>query len=137
MIRRFFYILLLAISLHTSAQTTAPFEWNRLPVKALLLSCPEPRDVPLLCHFITDALPKEGVNTLCLRIEYQYQFESHPELADVNALSKAQLQSVVALSTTEAEYTAAAEAVKEAIWLKGMLKELGVNQRSIMINYDS
>ncbi|KAH9702699.1 hypothetical protein KPL70_010850 [Citrus sinensis] len=39
------------------------------------------------------------------------------------------LQSVVALSTTEAEYTVAAEAIKEAIWLKGMLKELGVNQR--------
>ncbi|KAH9646639.1 hypothetical protein KPL70_024932 [Citrus sinensis] len=50
---------------------------------------------------------------------------------------KAQLQSVVALSTTEAEYTAAAEAVKEAIWLKGMLKELGIDQRSIVINCDS
>ncbi|KAH9762600.1 Integrase catalytic domain-containing protein [Citrus sinensis] len=50
---------------------------------------------------------------------------------------KAQLQSVVALSTTEAEYTAAAEAVKEAIWLKGMLKELGIDQRSIMIKCDS
>ncbi|KAH9678917.1 hypothetical protein KPL71_025907 [Citrus sinensis] len=50
---------------------------------------------------------------------------------------KAQLQSVVALSTTEAEYTAAAEAVKEAIWLKGMLKELGIDQRSVVINCDS
>ena len=50
---------------------------------------------------------------------------------------KAQLQRVVALSTTEVEYTAAAEAVKEAIWLKRMLKELGVDQRSIMINCDS
>ena len=50
---------------------------------------------------------------------------------------KAQLQSVVALSTIEVEYTAAAKAVKEAIWLKGMLKELGVDQRSIMINCDS
>lgn len=50
---------------------------------------------------------------------------------------KSQLQSVVALSTTEAEYTAAAEAIKEAIWLKGMLKELGVNQRSVVIHCDS
>ncbi|KAH9723672.1 hypothetical protein KPL70_007193 [Citrus sinensis] len=50
---------------------------------------------------------------------------------------KSQLQSVVALSTTEAEYTAAAEAIKEAIWLKGMLKELGVNQRSVVVHCDS
>lgn len=34
---------------------------------------------------------------------------------------KATLQSVVALSTTKAKYAAAAEATKEAIWLKGML----------------
>ncbi|KAH9696398.1 hypothetical protein KPL71_023151 [Citrus sinensis] len=39
---------------------------------------------------------------------------------------KASLQSVVALSTTEAEYTAAAEAFKEAIWLRGMINELGL-----------
>ncbi|KAH9684220.1 hypothetical protein KPL71_027928 [Citrus sinensis] len=36
------------------------------------------------------------------------------------------LQSTIALSTTEAEYMAATEAVKEAIWLKGLLGDLGV-----------
>nr|GEU64869.1 retrotransposon protein, putative, Ty1-copia subclass [Tanacetum cinerariifolium] len=39
---------------------------------------------------------------------------------------KAMLQHVVALSTTEAEYMALTKAVKEAIWLRGLLKELGV-----------
>ncbi|GJY18496.1 hypothetical protein Tco_0389987, partial [Tanacetum coccineum] len=34
------------------------------------------------------------------------------------------LQHVVALSTTKADYTAFTEAVKEAIWLRGLLEEL-------------
>uniref|UniRef100_A0A251V331 Putative zinc finger, CCHC-type n=1 Tax=Helianthus annuus TaxID=4232 RepID=A0A251V331_HELAN len=38
---------------------------------------------------------------------------------------KASLQHVVALSSTEAEYIALTEAVKEAIWLKGFVAELG------------
>ncbi|KAE8657094.1 hypothetical protein F3Y22_tig00116997pilonHSYRG00993 [Hibiscus syriacus] len=39
---------------------------------------------------------------------------------------KSTVQSVVALSTTEAEYMVAAEAAKEALWLTGLVKELGV-----------
>ncbi|GKB73282.1 retrotransposon protein, putative, ty1-copia subclass [Tanacetum coccineum] len=50
---------------------------------------------------------------------------------------KATLQHVVALSTTEAEYMALTEAVKESIWLKGLLIELGVNLRSVVVNYDN
>ncbi|KAK4410175.1 Retrovirus-related Pol polyprotein from transposon TNT 1-94 [Sesamum angolense] len=38
---------------------------------------------------------------------------------------KSQLQNIVALSTTEAEYIATTEAFKEAIWLKGILTEIG------------
>ena len=50
---------------------------------------------------------------------------------------KAHLQSIVALLITEAKYTAIAKVIKEAIWLKGMLKELGVNQRSVVMHCDS
>ncbi|GKB77841.1 retrotransposon protein, putative, ty1-copia subclass [Tanacetum coccineum] len=44
---------------------------------------------------------------------------------------------VVALSTTEVEYKALTEAVKESIWLKGLLIELGVNLRSEVMNCDN
>ncbi|GKB43530.1 retrovirus-related pol polyprotein from transposon TNT 1-94 [Tanacetum coccineum] len=37
----------------------------------------------------------------------------------------------------EAEYMALTEAVKESIWLKGLLIELGVNLRSVVVNSDN
>ncbi|GJX81812.1 retrotransposon protein, putative, ty1-copia subclass [Tanacetum coccineum] len=50
---------------------------------------------------------------------------------------KATLQHVVALSTIEAEYMALTEAIKESIWLKDLLIELGVNLRSVVVNCDN
>ncbi|KAH9769620.1 hypothetical protein KPL71_012083 [Citrus sinensis] len=50
---------------------------------------------------------------------------------------KASLQSVVALSTTEAEYIALTEAVKEAKWLSGLVYEFGLKQDSVCIGCDS
>ncbi|GAU50946.1 hypothetical protein TSUD_411390 [Trifolium subterraneum] len=50
---------------------------------------------------------------------------------------KANQQSVVALSTTQAEYIALVEGVKEAIWLKGMIGEMGINQGCVKIHCDS
>ncbi|GKE00700.1 retrovirus-related pol polyprotein from transposon TNT 1-94, partial [Tanacetum coccineum] len=50
---------------------------------------------------------------------------------------KATLQHVVALSTTEAEYMALTEAVKEAIWLRGLLEELGMELNTVAVNYDN
>ena len=49
---------------------------------------------------------------------------------------KASLQSVVALSTTEEEYIALTEAVKEAIWLRGLISKLGFKQETITISCD-
>uniref|UniRef100_A0A2N9EIR8 CCHC-type domain-containing protein n=1 Tax=Fagus sylvatica TaxID=28930 RepID=A0A2N9EIR8_FAGSY len=50
---------------------------------------------------------------------------------------KSTLQSIVAMSTTEAEYMAIAEAAKEALWLKGLVKELGLNQGGVQMHCDS
>ncbi|XXG64806.1 hypothetical protein AAC387_Pa05g2660 [Persea americana] len=50
---------------------------------------------------------------------------------------KSQLQDVVALSTTEAEYVAATEASKEMIWLQELMEELGKKQESSRLYSDS
>uniref|UniRef100_A0A2N9HFB8 CCHC-type domain-containing protein n=1 Tax=Fagus sylvatica TaxID=28930 RepID=A0A2N9HFB8_FAGSY len=50
---------------------------------------------------------------------------------------KSTLQSLVAMSTTEAEYMVVAEAAKEALWLKGLVKELGLNQSGVQMYCDS
>nr|GFA89879.1 retrovirus-related Pol polyprotein from transposon TNT 1-94 [Tanacetum cinerariifolium] len=50
---------------------------------------------------------------------------------------KATLQHVVALSTTEAEYMVLTEVVKESIWLQGLLIELGINLRSVVVSCDN
>ncbi|KAE8692332.1 hypothetical protein F3Y22_tig00110840pilonHSYRG00095 [Hibiscus syriacus] len=50
---------------------------------------------------------------------------------------KSTLQSIVALSTTEAEYMAVTEAVNEAIWLQGLFGELGMEQKHIKVHCDS
>lgn len=53
---------------------------------------------------------------------------------------KSYLQKTVALSTTEAEYIAASDGVKEAIWLRQLLKDIGFEEKeatSIMIDNQS
>ena len=59
-------------------------------------------------------------------------------LIEGNLLSwKASLQPVVVLSSTEAEYIALSEVIKEAIWLKGLLKDFGLSQKSVKIYCDN
>jgi hypothetical protein len=41
------------------------------------------------------------------------------------------------MSTTEAEYIVAAQAAKEALWLTGLVKELGIQQSGVSLHCDS
>lgn len=67
-----------------------------LPVRGLNLGAPKPEDVPMVVRFIREALPKEGVNVLVMEFDYRYQYTSHPEVVDADALSKADIQAIVA-----------------------------------------
>lgn len=44
---------------------------------------------------------------------------------------------MVAFSTAETEYCALAEGVKEALWLKGLIRELGFDQKTACVYCDS
>ena len=50
---------------------------------------------------------------------------------------KATLQPTVTLSTTEAGYMALKEAVKEGIWLKGLVSDLGLHHDQAIVYYDN
>ena len=50
---------------------------------------------------------------------------------------KAQLQPIVALSTIGAKYIAATEAIKEALWLQGILQELKLMEDKAVVFSDS
>ncbi|GKC98384.1 hypothetical protein Tco_1168659 [Tanacetum coccineum] len=52
-------------------------------------------------------------------------------------MRKKMLQHVVDLLTTKAKYMTLTEAVKEAIWLRGLLEELGVELNTIAFNCDN
>ncbi|CAI9782829.1 unnamed protein product [Fraxinus pennsylvanica] len=50
---------------------------------------------------------------------------------------KSQLQKIIALSAIEAEYIAASDAVKEGIWLKNLLDEIGFSGNDATVYSDS
>ena len=70
------------------------------PVRGIHLAAPQPDEIALAERFIREALPKEGVNTLVLELNYRYQFSKHPEVVDANALSPDDLKHLATASRT-------------------------------------
>lgn len=58
---------------------------------------PAPEGVDAFCMFIDDDLSPMGVNALFIRIDYNYQFETYPEMAGKEALSKSDIKKMVAV----------------------------------------
>lgn len=67
-----------------------------LPIRGLCISAPEVDGVDRFVKFIDEELGPNKVNTLILRVDYNYQFEKHPELRDSIALSKSDVKKIVA-----------------------------------------
>lgn len=67
-----------------------------LPVRGFAIAAPQTDEVPQFVTFINEELAVRKVNTLILRVDYNYQFTSHPELQDAVALSKADVKKIVA-----------------------------------------
>jgi hypothetical protein len=86
-------LLLLAFAGEALAQQS----WDELmPVRGFCIAAPRPRDLDAFIAFIDHELRPRHVNTLILRVEYNYQYETHPELRDGSALSKEDVKKLVA-----------------------------------------
>jgi hypothetical protein len=74
--------------------TTGEEGAQKLPVRGLHFSAPSKQDLPDCLRFIREVLPKEGVNTLILEFNYQYNYTSRPEFANPSALGKQEVQQI-------------------------------------------
>ena len=98
--RHFFFILFFSISTFTFSQVTEKqnvSKANVLPVRGFCIAAPQVRDLDAFIKFIDEELAARSVNTLILRVDYNYQYESHPELRDSVALSKSDVKKLVAV----------------------------------------
>ncbi len=66
-----------------------------LPVRGFCIGAPNASGTDAFVKFIAEELAPRKVNTLILRVDYNYKFESHPELRDSSALSKADVKKLV------------------------------------------
>ena len=71
------------------------FSQDTLPVRGFCISAPQSAESEAFVKFIDEELAYKKVNTLILRVDFNYQFESHPELRDKSALSKAEVKKLV------------------------------------------
>src|SRR6476659_7603070 len=66
-----------------------------LPVRGFCIGAPKPQEVDRFVKFINEELAPRKVNTLVLRVDYNYQYETHPELREDTALSKDDIKKMV------------------------------------------
>ncbi|WP_130275439.1 family 20 glycosylhydrolase [Cecembia calidifontis] len=71
-------------------------QYDDLPVKGLAIAAPKSSELDRFVRFMHEELGPRKINTLVLRVDYNYQFESHPELRDEDALSKRDVKKLVA-----------------------------------------
>ncbi len=87
-----FALLLSGATIFSQETTTLD---SLFPVRGFCIAAPRPAQLDSFIGFIHQELAPRHVNTLVLRIQYNYQFESHPELRDSVALSKRDVQKLL------------------------------------------
>ena len=65
------------------------------PIRGFCIGAPQTDQVGSFVKFINEELAPRQINTLILRIDFNYQYESHPELRDSVALSKSDVKKIL------------------------------------------
>lgn len=70
---------------------------EKLPVKGLCIAAPSKEYVNEFVQFIDDELGPDGINTLVLRIDFNYTYVSRPELRGNSPLTKKEIKDILAV----------------------------------------
>ena len=68
---------------------------EEFPIRGFCIGSPKTNDVGRFVKFINEELAPRKITTLIIRMDFNYQYESHPELRDSTALSKADVKQIV------------------------------------------
>ena len=93
------FILAAFLVMHTAAFAQTPSE-QVFQVKGFSCTSPRHNEVDRFVKFIDEELAPRGVNTLVVFVcdkDYNYQFESYPQLSSPSSLSKADVKKMVAV----------------------------------------
>ena len=89
MINKLLLIASICLSLLANAQ-------DLLPIRGLAIAVPDKQNIDRFVKFIHEELAPRKINTLVLRVDYNFEYQSHPELRESNALSQAEVNKLVA-----------------------------------------
>ena len=68
---------------------------DSIPVRGFCIEVPHSIELDSFIQFIDKELTPRRVNTLVLRVDYNYQFESHPEFGNKDNLTKSDVKKLV------------------------------------------
>lgn len=68
---------------------------SSLPVRGFCISAPKPAELSRFLEFIEGELAPRHINSLVLRVDFNYQYQSHPELRDSIALAPQDVRQLV------------------------------------------
>jgi len=88
----FMFTMISSFSSYAQEDTIRP---NHLPTRGLCIKAPQSKHVDEFVQFIHNDLADHGVNTLVVRVDYNYEYQSRPELRQKNHKIQLTIQSVL------------------------------------------
>jgi hypothetical protein len=88
-------LIVLAVGLGHPFAEDPPTLDTTLPVRGFAIGAPSPDRLADFVGFISNELVANHVNTLVLRVDFNYAFRSHPELRDEDALNRKDIRKIV------------------------------------------
>jgi N-acetyl-beta-hexosaminidase len=85
------FIVFFVSSIHGQPKINA----EQFPIRGVCIAAPQKTEVNAFIQFIEKEFAPRGVNTLILRVDYNFEYQSHPELRDRNPLSLTEVKKLI------------------------------------------